>query len=69
VSRPINELRGFQKIKFAPHETKTVRFRMIKADFAYYNIDMDYIAEPGEYLVKIGPDSSHLSSISIQIHD
>lgn len=67
VSRPINELRGFQKITFDPHETKTVRFHLKKEDFAYYNIDMDYVAEMGEYLVKIGPDSSHLSSISIQI--
>lgn len=69
VSRPIHELRGFQKIHLAAQETKTVRFHLKKEDFAYYNIDMNYLAEPGPYVVKVGPDSAHLSSISCQIVD
>ncbi len=60
VTRPVKELKGFQKISLGPGESQTVTFTLTEADLRFYNIDMKYTTEPGDFKVMIGPDSQNL---------
>lgn len=58
VLRPINELRGFEKIELQPGETKTVEFKLNKRAFAYYNTKIhDWHVESGDFIIRIGKSS------------
>lgn len=57
VTRPVKELRGFQRITLKPGETKTVSFRITPEHLAFTNIDMQWAVEPGEFEIMVGPSS------------
>ena len=56
-SRPVKELKGFQKIELKAGESKTVSFNITTADLKYYNTDLKYDWEPGEFQIMIGGNS------------
>ena len=58
ASRPVRELKGFEKVLLQPGETKTVTFGIGPEALSFYNQDMVYAAEPGEFKVFIGGDSN-----------
>jgi beta-glucosidase len=58
ISRPAKELKGFTRLSLAPGQTQTVRFRLTQDDLAFYDYTGQWVFEPGEYEVWIGPDSS-----------
>lgn len=58
VTRPVKELKGFQRIYLNPGETKTVTFDLTTNDLRFYDVNMDYTVEPGDLKVWIGPNSS-----------
>ncbi len=57
VTRPLKELKGFQKINFKKGETKTVTFILTAEDLKFYNSELNYNAEPGAFEVFVGPNS------------
>ena len=57
VSRPVRQLKGFQKIRLAPGEEKEVRFEIREEMLRFWTIDMEYRSEPGRFRVWIGTDS------------
>jgi beta-glucosidase len=57
VTRPVKELKGFQRIALAPGETKTVALEITPEHLAFYNIDMKYVVEPGEFEIMVGNSS------------
>jgi beta-glucosidase len=57
VTRPVKELKGFQRITLQPGESKTVALDITPEHLAFYNIDMEYIVEPGEFEIMIGNSS------------
>ena len=57
VTRPVQELKGFEKIALAPGESRTVRFTLAPADLAFTRADMSYGWEPGEFQLWIAPRS------------
>ncbi|GHU71645.1 glycosyl hydrolase [Clostridia bacterium] len=58
IVRPVQELRGFDKIHLEPGETKTVTFELNQRAFAYWDErEHDWIVEPGAYEVRIGASS------------
>ena len=57
VSRPVRQLKGFQKISLAPGEEKEVRFEIREEMLRFWTIDMEYRSEPGQFRVWIGTDS------------
>ena len=57
VTRPVKELKGFQRIRLAPGESTTVSFTLTADDLAFYNRDMQLVTEPGEFNVWIGGSS------------
>lgn len=63
VTRPVKELKGFEKISLEPGESREVRFFLSSDDLAFYTREMEFKAEPGEFRVMIGPDSEQLKSM------
>ncbi|MBM6615162.1 beta-glucosidase BglX [Desemzia sp. RIT804] len=57
VTRPIKELKGFKQVELEPNETITVTFEIEEKILRFYNRDMEFISEPGEFEVMIGPNS------------
>lgn len=57
VTRPVKELKGFQKITLRPGETRTVAFEITPESLAFYGITMNYVVEPGEFLIMVGNSS------------
>jgi len=60
VTRPVKELKGFKKVNLEPGETKTVEFQLSTDDLKYYNRDMEYVVEPGEFEIMIGASSEDI---------
>ncbi|MCW5911796.1 MAG: beta-glucosidase BglX [Cyclobacteriaceae bacterium] len=58
VTRPVKELKGFKKVMIKAGETKTVTFQLTKEDLSFYNYDLKWVAEPGEFSVLVGGNSS-----------
>jgi beta-glucosidase len=57
VTRPVKELKGFQRITLAPGATKTVALEITPEHLAFYDIDMKYVVEPGEFEIMVGNSS------------
>lgn len=57
VVRPLRELKGLQKVSLAPGECQTVCFTITEDLLRFYNIDMDFVSEPGDFTLWIGHDS------------
>ena len=57
TTRPLRELKGFEKIALEPGESKTVTFEITPELMSHYNSDLEFVAEPGEFRVSIGADS------------
>jgi beta-glucosidase len=58
VTRPIRELKGFQKFKLEPGQSKEVSFELTRKDLEFVGLDNTWIAEPGAFDVWIAPSSS-----------
>jgi len=58
VTRPVKELKGFKKIFLNPGETKTVTFNLSQDNLKFYNRQMNFVVEPGEFKVWVGPNSA-----------
>ena len=57
VTRPVKELKGFQKVSLRPGETKTVVLDITPDLLAFYDVNMKYVVEPGEFLIMVGNSS------------
>jgi beta-glucosidase len=57
VTRPVRELRGFQRVPLKAGESRTLRFTLTPADFALYGLDMRHVVEPGTYHLWAGGSS------------
>ncbi len=57
VTRPLKELKGFQRITLAPGETRMVTLDILPEHLAFYDIEMNYVVEPGEFEIMAGNSS------------
>jgi beta-glucosidase len=64
-TRPVKELKGFQKIELKARESKTVSFNITTADLKYYNTDLKNDWEAGEFEIMIGPNSRDVKKVKI----
>jgi beta-glucosidase len=62
ITRPVKELKGFQKVFLKAGETKTVTFTITPEDLKFYNYDLKYDWEPGEFMIMIGGNSRDVKS-------
>jgi beta-glucosidase len=58
ITRPVRELKGFQRIHLKAGEKRTVTFDLNTNDLAFYNSEMKLVTEPGRFKVWIAPDSA-----------
>ncbi len=65
ITRPVKELKGFQKIGLKAGETKTVSFTISTEDLRFYNGNLEHTWEPGEFDIMIGPDSKQVQTTRI----
>lgn len=57
VTRPVKELKDFIRVPLKAGETKTVTFTLPMEKLAYYNLDMNYVVEAGDFNLWLGPNS------------
>jgi beta-glucosidase len=67
VTRPMKELRGFERISLKPGETKTVAFKIGPEALQFYNRDMKRVVEAGKFTVMVGPNSAELQSATFEV--
>jgi beta-glucosidase len=54
VSRPVKELKGFEKISLKPGETRTVHFTLSPEELSFLNARLERVVEPGTFAVMVG---------------
>ena len=64
VMRPVKELKGFKQIELQAGECQIVSFEITSEDLKFYNHELEYVCEPGEFEVMIGPNSRDVISAS-----
>ena len=67
VVRPVKELKRFQRVELAPGETKTVTFELPVEELAFWNIDMEYVVEPGDFRLWVAGDSDSGNPINFVV--
>ena len=67
VTRPVMQLRRFQRLTLAPGERRTVNFTLSVKDLAFYDLAMRRVAEPGTFHVYVGANSRDVQSASFTL--
>lgn len=67
-TRPVKELKGFEKIFLQPGEMKFVRFKIAPEMLRYYNYDLQLVAEPGDFEVMIGTNSRDVKTAKFTLN-
>lgn len=67
VTRPVKELRGFQRVSLQSNETKTISFELDSDDFRFWNLDMERVVEPGEFTIMVGSSSIDLKEATLTV--
>lgn len=67
VSRPVKELKGFSRVSLRKGETRRVDFKITLDDLKFYNQQLDYRAEPGDFEVMVGPDSRNVQTLKFTL--
>ena len=58
VTRPIKELKGYQRVFLKAGETKKIKFTLNAESLAFYDINMNYVVEPGTFTIMTGSSSN-----------
>jgi beta-glucosidase len=58
ITRPVKELKNFQKVFLKPGETRNVSFKITEEDLKFYNNNLDFVWEPGDFWVYVGTNSA-----------
>lgn len=71
VTRPVKELKGFQKVSLDAGETQTVRLDITPEALAFYDVNLNYLVEPGEFDILVGTSSrdQDLQSVLLTVAD
>ena len=67
ITRPVKELKGFQKISLKPGESKEVTFTLSADDLKFFNADLQYVAEPGDFKLFIGSNSRDVKTADFKL--
>ncbi len=67
VTRPVKELKAFRKITLKAGEKQTVSFTLSKNDLSFYNSDLNFVAEPGDFEVFVGGDSQNVKKTTFTL--
>ncbi|WP_346863535.1 beta-glucosidase BglX [uncultured Draconibacterium sp.] len=65
ISRPVKELKNSKKVMLEPGEKKTVTFEVTTNDLKFYNSELKYDWEPGEFVIQIGTNSQDVNKAGL----
>lgn len=65
ISRSVEDLKGFKKVQLQPGESKEVSFNITTDLLKFYNTDLNYVWEPGEFIIRIGGNSRGTKSATV----
>jgi beta-glucosidase len=65
ITRPVQELIGFQKIELAAGATKNVQFEITPESLKFYNSDLQYDWETGDFQIMVGPNSNEVKTVKV----
>lgn len=68
ITRPVKELKGFQKINLKPGESRTVSFLINEDILKFYNGNLQYVSEPGDFKVFIGTNSKDVKEADFKFN-
>jgi beta-glucosidase len=69
VTRPVLELKGFQRVTLRPGERRTLTFALKPEDLSLWNLQMQRVVEPGTFTISAGPNSVDLKSAKLTVTD
>ena len=69
VTRPVKELKAFERVSLDPGEAKTLTFTLTPDDFALWDKELRRVVEPGVFEVMAGPNSVELKTVKLTIED
>jgi beta-glucosidase len=67
VTRPVKELKGFKKIWLDPGQSQTVTFTVTPTSLSFYDKDMKWILEPGDFTIMVGTSSDKTESVRLTV--
>lgn len=67
ISRPVKELKGFQRIHLAAGESKEVSFDITPDMLKFYNSDLKHVIEPGDFQIMIGTNSKDVKTLKLNV--
>ena len=67
MTRPVKELKGFQRITLQPGEKRRLEFTLGPEALGFYNREMKFVVEPGEFKVMVGPNSEDLIETKFEV--
>lgn len=67
VTRPVKELKGFERVSLDAGETKTVTFDITPEALRFYDINMDRVVEPGAFDIMVGNSSQNVKSVELTV--
>jgi beta-glucosidase len=65
ISRPVKELKNFRKVMLQPGEKKDINMEITTSDLKFYNSDLKYDWEPGDFIIYIGTNSRDVKSAKV----
>lgn len=68
VTRPVKELKGFEKVFLKAGESKIVNFKITPELLKFYNYDLEYVFEPGDFDVMIGGNSRDVKTAKFTLN-
>jgi beta-glucosidase len=71
ATRPVKELKGFEKILLQPGETRSVKLEINSESLAFHDINLNYVVEPGEFEIMLGTSSqmTDLQTVVLTVTD
>jgi beta-glucosidase len=66
-TRPVKELKAFSKIFLKAGESREVSFVLTAEDLKYYNHDLAFVCEPGDFDIMIGPNSRDIKKVRLRV--
>jgi len=67
ITRPVKELKGFKKLNLKAGESQEVTFKITEEDLKFYNSDLKFVAEPGDFKVFIGTNSRDVKEADFKL--
>jgi beta-glucosidase len=67
VARPVKELKGFKKIWLDPGQSQNVSFTITPELLAFYDKDMKWVVEPGDFTIMIGTSSAKTADVTLKV--